>query len=117
MRNGLIGREFLLSASLRLCRVERLVDALSGTWISAAGRDAMLPSGSRRGLSCDKERRETGPTDLVRARLEPIIHPAHPLVRLARAIDGRFLAERFGAVSEDGPGRPCRRGGWQAWPS
>ena len=53
-----------------------------------------------------KERRETGPTDLVRARLEPIIHPAHPLVRLARAIDGRFLAERFGAVSEDGPGRP-----------
>jgi hypothetical protein len=27
MRNGLIGREFLLSASIRLCRVERLVDA------------------------------------------------------------------------------------------
>jgi transposase, IS5 family len=27
-------------------------------------------------------------------------------VRLAGAIDGRFLAERFGAVSEDGPGRP-----------
>ena len=53
-----------------------------------------------------KERRETGQTDLFRARLEPIIHPAPPLVRLARAIDGRFLAERFGAVSEDGPGRP-----------
>ena len=27
-------------------------------------------------------------------------------MRLARAIDGRFLEERFGAVSEDGPGRP-----------
>ena len=53
-----------------------------------------------------KERRETGPTDRFRARLEPIIHPAHPLVRLARAIDGRFLEERFGAVYEDGPGRP-----------
>ena len=53
-----------------------------------------------------KERRETGQTDLFRARLEQIIHPAHPLVRLARAIDGRFLEERFGAVSEDGPGRP-----------
>ena len=27
-------------------------------------------------------------------------------MRLARAIDGRFLEERFGAVDEDGPGRP-----------
>ena len=27
-------------------------------------------------------------------------------MRLARAIDGRFLEERVGAVSEDGPGRP-----------
>ena len=53
-----------------------------------------------------KERRETGQTDLFRARLEQIIHPAHPLVRLARAIDWRFLEERFGAVYEDGPGRP-----------
>ena len=53
-----------------------------------------------------KERRETGQTDLFRARLEQIIHPAHPLVRLARAINWRFLEERFGAVSEDGPGRP-----------
>ena len=57
-----------------------------------------------------KERRETGQTDLFRARLEQIINPAHPLVRLARAIDWRFLEERFGAVYEDGPGRPCRRG-------
>jgi transposase, IS5 family len=53
-----------------------------------------------------KERRETGQTDLFRARLEQIINPAHPLVRLARAIDWRFLEERFGAVYEDGPGRP-----------
>ena len=27
-------------------------------------------------------------------------------MRLAGALDGRFLEERFGAVSEDGPGRP-----------
>ena len=27
-------------------------------------------------------------------------------MRLARAIDWRFLEERFGAVSEDDPGRP-----------
>ncbi len=53
-----------------------------------------------------KERRETGQTDLFRARLEQIINPAHPLVRLARAIAWRFLEERFGAVYEDGPGRP-----------
>src|SRR5215212_9647770 len=52
------------------------------------------------------ERRETGQTDLFRARLDQIIDPSHALVKLARAIDWRFLEERFGAVYEDGPGRP-----------
>jgi len=53
-----------------------------------------------------KERRESGQTDLFRARLDQIVDPSHALVKLARAIDWRFLEERFGAVYEDGPGRP-----------
>jgi IS5 family transposase len=53
-----------------------------------------------------KERRETGQTDLFRARLDQIVDPAHALVKLARAIDWRFLEERFGAVYDDDPGRP-----------
>ena len=52
------------------------------------------------------ERRETGQTDLFRARLDQIVDPSHALVKLARAIDWRFLEARFGAVYEDGPGRP-----------
>src|SRR5688572_5129257 len=53
-----------------------------------------------------KERRETGQTDLFRARLDQIVDPSHALVKLARAIGWRFLEARFGAVYEDGPGRP-----------
>jgi transposase, IS5 family len=53
-----------------------------------------------------KERRETGQTDLFRARLDQIVDPNHPLVKLARAIDWRFLEARFGAVYDDDPGRP-----------
>ena len=53
-----------------------------------------------------KERRETGQTDLFRARLDQILDPTHALVKLAAAIDWRFLEERLGAVYRDGPGRP-----------
>ena len=53
-----------------------------------------------------KERRETGQRDLFRARLDQIVDPQHPLVRLARAIDWHFLETRLGSVYEDGPGRP-----------
>ena len=35
-----------------------------------------------------------------------IIDMDHALVKLARAIDWRFLEERFGAVYTDGPGSP-----------
>jgi IS5 family transposase len=45
-----------------------------------------------------KERRETGEQDLFRSRLDQIIDLQHALVRLARAIDWRFLEEKFGAV-------------------
>src|SRR5919206_4591844 len=53
-----------------------------------------------------KERRETGQSDLFRARLDQIVAPDHPLVKLARAIDWSFLEERCGAVYTDDPGRP-----------
>src|SRR5215212_10285732 len=53
-----------------------------------------------------KERRETGQSDLFRARLDQIVAPDHPLVKLARAIDWSFLEERCAAVYTDEPGRP-----------
>jgi hypothetical protein len=53
-----------------------------------------------------KERRETGEQDLFRSRLDQIIYLQHALVRLARAIDWRFLEEKFGAVYTDKPGHP-----------
>jgi transposase, IS5 family len=53
-----------------------------------------------------KERREGGEQDLFRARLDQIIDLDHALVRLARAIDWRFLEEKLGAVYTDQPGRP-----------
>jgi transposase, IS5 family len=53
-----------------------------------------------------KERRASGQSDLFRARLDQIVDPHHPLVKLARSIDGRFLEARFGEVYDDDPGRP-----------
>jgi IS5 family transposase len=53
-----------------------------------------------------KERRDTGQTDLLRSRLDAIIDMGHPLVKLAATIDWKFLEQRFGAVYEDGTGRP-----------
>ena len=53
-----------------------------------------------------KERRETGQSDLFRARLDQIVDPTHPLVRLAGSIDWGFLEARCGAVYDDDPGRP-----------
>ena len=53
-----------------------------------------------------KERRETGQSDLFRARLDQIIDMRHPLVRLAQRIDWGFLEKTFGAVYSDGPGSP-----------
>ena len=53
-----------------------------------------------------RERRETGEQDLFRSRLDAIIDMRHALVKLARAIDWRFLEREFGAVYADGPGSP-----------
>lgn len=52
------------------------------------------------------ERRETGQKDLFRSRLDAIIDMKHPLVQLGGKIDWSFLEQRFGAVYEEGPGRP-----------
>ena len=40
------------------------------------------------------------------ARLDQIVDMEHPLARLGRAIDWRFLEARFGAVSSDKAGQP-----------
>ena len=53
-----------------------------------------------------KERRETGEGDLFRSRLDQIIDMKHALVKLAQAIDWRFLEGRFGEVYNDKPGHP-----------
>ena len=45
-----------------------------------------------------KERRETGAQDLFRSRLDQIIALNHGLVKLAKAIDWRFLDEQYGAA-------------------
>jgi IS5 family transposase len=53
-----------------------------------------------------KERRDGGQNDLFRARLDQIVDMGHPLAKLGRVIDWRFLEDRFGAVYSDKPGHP-----------
>src|SRR5271156_3730023 len=53
-----------------------------------------------------RERRESGEQDMFRSRLDQVINMDHPLVKLARAIDWRFLEEKGGAVYKDGAGQP-----------
>src|SRR5467141_4236287 len=53
-----------------------------------------------------RERRKTGEQDLFRSRLDQIIDMKHPLVKLARTVDWRFLEGRFGEVYTDDPGHP-----------
>lgn len=53
-----------------------------------------------------RERRETGQSDLFKARLDQIIDMGHPRVRLAHRIDWGHLEGAFGAVYTDGPGSP-----------
>jgi transposase, IS5 family len=58
-----------------------------------------------------RERRDSGGQDLFRARLDQIIDLNHELGKLARAIDSRFLEEKFGAVYSDRPaGHRCQPG-------
>ena len=58
-----------------------------------------------------RERRETSEQDLFRSRLDQIIDMNHALVKLARAIDWRFLERRFGqSTPTSRVNRRCRRG-------
>ena len=50
--------------------------------------------------------RETGQTDLFKARLDQIIDMGHELVRLALTIDWTFLETSFGAAYSDVAGQP-----------
>ncbi len=53
-----------------------------------------------------KECRDSGQNDLFRARLDQIVDLSHPLAKLGRAIDWRFLETRLGAAYTDKPGHP-----------
>ena len=49
---------------------------------------------------------DSGQQDLLRSRLDQIVDPGHALVKMAGAIDWRFLEDKCGAVYSDGPGQP-----------
>jgi transposase, IS5 family len=53
-----------------------------------------------------RERRDSGQTDMFRARLDQIVDRDHALAKLGRQIDWRFLEERFGAAYTDKAGHP-----------
>jgi len=53
-----------------------------------------------------REWRETGQTDLFKARLEQIVDMKHAVAKLAAAIDWGFFEKSFGALYNDGPGQP-----------
>jgi IS5 family transposase len=57
-----------------------------------------------------RERRESGEQDLFRARLDQIIDLNHEMAKLARAIDWRFIEEKFGAAPTGPAGHRCRPG-------
>jgi len=76
-------------------------------WLRAAGRDDSI------GVVAEEEPpmrpKEPGGSDdveLFRSRLETIIDPRHPLVRLATLIDWGRFDEAFGALYTDRIGRP-----------
>ncbi|OLP54382.1 IS5 family transposase [Rhizobium rhizosphaerae] len=53
-----------------------------------------------------RERRDSRQADLFRARLDQIVDMNHPLAKLGRAIDWRFLETRCGSAYSDTPGHP-----------
>ncbi len=53
-----------------------------------------------------RERRDSGQNDLFKARLDQIVDLNHPLAKLARTVDWRFLEERFSAAYSDSSGQP-----------
>jgi hypothetical protein len=58
-----------------------------------------------------RERRDSGQSDLFKARLDQIVDLNHPLAKLARTVDWRFLEERSArSIRTDRASRRCRRG-------
>ena len=53
-----------------------------------------------------KERRDSGQSDLFKARLDQIVDMRHPLAKLATAIDWGFLERTLGAVYTEALGQP-----------
>jgi len=53
-----------------------------------------------------KEHRQTGQGDIFQSRLDQIIDPTRPLVKLAKKINCTFLEVKLGAVYTDKKGRP-----------
>ncbi|MBE7159013.1 MAG: IS5 family transposase [Rhodospirillales bacterium] len=49
---------------------------------------------------------DSGQQDLLRSRLDQIVDPAHALVKMAHAIDWRFLEDKLDVVYTDGAGQP-----------
>ena len=84
-----------------VCLQIRFVDSLESA--------AMIPSARAdrtEGLRSAEGEAQTGEHDLFRSRLDQIIDLEHALVKLARAIDWRFLEEKFGTAYSDKPGHP-----------
>jgi transposase, IS5 family len=73
---------------------------------SPVGRDSFALVSAEGDSMRPKERRESGQNDLFRARLDQIVDVGHPLVKLGKAIDWRFLEDRFGAAYSDRAGHP-----------
>src|SRR5580698_3489430 len=93
--------------SLHVCRIWWFGRSLSCKLRSPVGRDSFALVSGRRAISMrPKERRESGQNDLFRARLDQIVDVGHPLVKLGKAIDWRFLEDRFGAAYSDRAGHP-----------
>jgi hypothetical protein len=58
-----------------------------------------------------KERRDSGQSDLFKARLDQIVDMGHPLAKLAATIDWRFRRSGSGrSIRTSRASRRCRQG-------
>jgi len=48
----------------------------------------------------------SGQNDMFKSRLDQIVDMNHPLAKLGRLIDWRFLEDESGAAYREGPGHP-----------
>src|SRR5664279_2567535 len=96
---GAVGFDRFGGARLARCARNCRISALLGrSWV---GGCLWQPLGG-----CGPGIGDSGQNDLFRARLDQIVDLDHPLAKLGRASDWRFLEERFGAVYTDKAGHP-----------